>query len=210
MKNTLSNVIELTNYQNQTIDFDNLTQKGYDTVLLECGHGNTVLSEETPLAYFETHYNQAIAANFKIGYYFWVYSNIDPKIQAQEYFNLVKDKRANCKLMLDVETGSIKNTKTGIPLGYYNNMNIEEITIGIIEELKVLMSASGLSNINDKDFIVYSSRSFFKKNLTNILDKYLLWVADPTGVIPNIDTTIIYNGETLNWAGYQWIQDTPL
>ena len=209
MKNILSKVIELTNYQNQTIDFDSLTNKGYDTVLLECGGGNTVLSDETPLAYFETHYNQAITANFKIGYYFWVYSNVDPKIQAQEYFNLVKDKKANCKLMLDVELGSVENTSTGIPYGYYNNMTIEEITIGIIEELKILMSASGLSNINDKDFIVYSSRDFFEKNLANILDKYLLWVADPTGVIPNIDTTIICNGETLNWVGYQWMQNKP-
>lgn len=209
MENTLNKVIELTNFQNQTIDFESLTQAGYDTVLLECGGGNTSLSQDTPLKYFETHYNQAIAANFKIGYFFWVYSNVDPKIQAQEYFNLVKDKKADCKLMLDVETGSVKNTKTGVYYGYYNNMSIEEITIGIIEELKILMSESGLSNINDEDFIVYSSRGFFEENLANILDKYPLWVADPTGVSPNIDTNIVYNGKILNWTGYQWIQDTP-
>lgn len=121
----------------------------------------------------------------------------------------IEIKKVDCKLMLDVETGSVKNTETGVYYGYYNNMSIEEITIGIIEELKILMSESRLSNINDKDFIVYSSRGFFEENLANILDKYLLWVADPTGVIPNIDTNIVYNGKTLNWTGYQSIQDTP-
>lgn len=209
MNNSLHKGVELTNYQNENINFNILRENGYDTAILECGGGNTVFSDDTPYSYFDTHYNQAINARFKVGYYFWVYSNVDPKLQAKEFYNLIKGKQIDCKFILDVETGSVKNTQTGIPYGYYNGMSIDDITIGIIEEFKNLVLESGLSNVSNQDFVVYSSRDFLINNLKKSMGKYNLWIADPIGTIPNIDEKIVCDGIDINWVGWQWVQDIP-
>lgn len=210
MSNKLHKAVELTNYQYENIDFDSLKSMGYDTVIIEYGGGNTVLSDDSPYPYFQTHYNQAINAEFNIGFYFWVYSNVNPKLQAQEFYNLIEGKNSNCKFILDIELGSTENTSTGYQYGYYNNMSMDQIAQSIVENMKSIISQNGISNINDDDFVIYSSRAFAQNNLSKSIQKYNFWVADPIGEIPSINSTPTYNGSSFNWIGWQWKQDVSL
>lgn len=163
MSNKLHKAVELTNYQYENIDFDSLKSMGYDTVIIECGGANTVLSDDSPYPYFQTHYNQAINAEFNIGFYFWVYSNVNPKLQAQEFYNLIEGKNSNCKFILDIELGSTENTSTGYQYGYYNNMSMDQIAQSIVENMKNIISQNRISNINDDDdFVIYSSKHLLK------------------------------------------------
>lgn len=202
MSNLLHKVVELTKYQDTQVDFNYLRELGYNTVILECGSGFSKVSKDIPLPKFETHYAQAKAANFNIGFYFWFFNNVEPQKQAQEFYNFINGKETNCKFIFDVESGSILGAN-------YNGQSIDSLVQETVESMKSIFKQNGLI-LEDNDFIIYSSRSFAVNNLTESLQKYGCWIADPNGTPPTYNETISYGGYTFNWIGCQWTQNTPI
>lgn len=195
---------DISKYQGGNVDFNSLKADGFDTVIIECGFGNTVLDGNVSEQYHEINHKRALDAGLKVGFYFWVYSNANPQYQAEQFCNLLMNNKVDCKFVLDVEGGSIIDDEM------YNNMSMDEITESIIIHMKNIFKENDII-LTDNDFVIYSSRSFAGTYLPQSIRKYNYWVAAPTsgdGYMPDTDEPTDMPIE--KWVGWQWNQGATI
>ena len=186
---------DIANYAGANINFNIMKDAGFDTVLIECGQADTEMIDYSQI-YYDIDYTNAKAACLKIGTYFFVYNNVSPEIQAQQYCNLLMNKTMDCKFILDIETGSIVGET-------YGGMSIDELAQSIIENMQIIFKNNGII-LTDNDFVIYSSIDFATENLIESINIYNFWVANPidsTNYMPPNDSNPNYSG---NWVGWQW------
>lgn len=194
---SLHKAIDISNHQS-TINFEELSQQGYDTVIIECGSGYSPVSSDIPNPGLDSHYENAVAAGFNIGFYFWFYNNVSPQDQAQEFVNFISGKTSNCKFFIDLESGSMLSSTN------YNNESLDTLIQEMVESMKSICAKQGLI-LQDSDFGIYCPRSYAVQVPVS-LSKYLLWLSCPVSTIPDeTDTPPSYQGMNFsNWAGWQW------
>lgn len=194
---SLHKAIDISNHQS-TINFEELSHQGYDTVIIECGSGYSPVSSDIPNPGLDSHYENAVAAGFNIGFYFWFYNNVSPQDQAQEFVNFISGKTSNCKFFIDLESGSMLSSTN------YNNESLDTLIQEMVESMKSICAEQGLI-LQDSDFGIYCPRSYAVQVPVS-LSKYLLWLSCPVSTIPDeTDTPPSYQGMNFsNWAGWQW------
>ena len=197
---TLHKGVDISNWQ-KNVDYKLLAQKGYDTIIINCGGADQIVSQATPNSALNLNYTNARNNNFKTGFYFFVYWNASPKAQAQEFFNNIQGKISDTRFFLDIES------KTEA-YGDDSCKSIDILAQEIIQEMQQLALNQNLT-LKDDAFAIYSPSSFATIE-SNSLEKYGLWLADTNISNEPTESSIpwaIVNGKYVtfkNWIGWQW------
>lgn len=135
------------------IDFKKVKESGIEAIIIKATEG--VNFKDSNL---ETNYKGAKAQGFNLGFYHFMSEKTDPKEQANDFWNAIKDKEFNIFPVMDIET---------------NNMNrsCKEISDRCIEFLEEFKKLSGY------DCIIYTGGYFGRDNLDDRVKKYKGWIA---------------------------------
>ena len=152
-------VIDVSHWQGN-IDFNKVKQSGIEGVIIKAGGSDAGFYTD---ARFNDNYNKALYAGLHIGSYYFVGKNClsteDGKADAQRFINIIKGKKFDLPVYMDVEAQEPKQ-----------NDKVTDSIIGFCEEMEkngyfVGVYASDLSGFKDRI------------NLSRIQGKYTLWVA---------------------------------
>ena len=152
-------VIDVSHWQGN-IDFNKVKQSGIEGVIIKAGGSDAGFYTD---ARFNDNYNKALNAGLHIGSYYFVGKNClsaeDGKADAQRFINIIKGKKFDLPVYMDVEAQEPKQ-----------NDKVTDSIIGFCEEMEkngyfVGVYASDLSGFKDRI------------NLSRIQGKYTLWVA---------------------------------
>lgn len=152
-------VIDVSHWQGN-IDFNKVKQSGIEGVIIKAGGSDAGFYTD---AHFNDNYNKAVNAGLHIGTYYFVGKNClsteDGKADAQRFINIIKGKKFDLPVYMDVEAqGSGQNDRvTDSIIGFCDEMEKNGYFVGVY--------ASDISGFKDRI------------NLSRIQGKYTLWVA---------------------------------
>jgi GH25 family lysozyme M1 (1,4-beta-N-acetylmuramidase) len=140
---------------NGNIDFEAVKNDGVEVVIIKATEGVDFRDE-----CLEIYYNGAKNSGIPhIGFYHFMSEKTSPTIQAEDFYNAIKDKEYDIKPCLDVETNNIERSS-------------EEITDRCLEFV------SHFKEISEQDCIIYSGAYFAQDNLDERLgNSSWLWIA---------------------------------
>lgn len=157
------------------IDFEAVRQSGIDAVYIRTGEGSDYVD-----AYFESHYQGALAAGLKIGYYHYVtaQNEAEAREQARFFCSLIRGKAVDLYPAMDFES--------------FPGLDVEEINA---------IGAAFMETLND--CLGYSPSLYSDTNNTaNVWDSsfasYPLWVAEYGPAVPS------NTGYWATWDGFQY------
>ena len=159
---------------NKDINFDLVRKDGVEVVIIKATEGINYIDPK-----FVDYYNAA-KGKFNIGFYHFFSEKTDPKQQAVDFYNAIKDKNYQVTPVLDIETNKKERSKT-------------EVTNRCIEFLNKFKKLSGI------DCIIYTGGFFGKDYLDDRVKLYPAWIADY-----GVDKPM-YNGFT-NVVGHQFTE----
>lgn len=165
--------IDVSDFQGD-IDFSKV-KEDIDVVVIRVASGSNY--EDST---WERNYEDATNEGLYIGFYQYVTATSvdEAKIQAQYFYDLIKDKTYDLGLVMDYEPSSNLSTET-----------VNEIAKAYLEELETLSNETP---------IIYSDVSRIESLWDNSLSKYPLWVAEYDVSTPSSI------GSWSKWIGFQY------
>lgn len=94
---------------NKTIDFAKVKRDGVQVVIIKATEGINCIDKK-----LEEHYQGALKEHLNIGFYHFMSEKTDPRAQARDFYNAIKNKKYNVYPVLDIETNNMKRTKEEI------------------------------------------------------------------------------------------------
>ena len=157
------------------IDFAAVRDAGIDVVYIRAGEGSDYTD-----AYFEAHYQGALAAGLKIGFYHYVTAadTDQARRQAEFFYSLIRDKTVNCYPAMDFESFPGLDTEEINAIGAAYMERLQEL-LGYTPA--IYTDTSNIAQVWDASFSIYP-----------------LWVAQYDAGQP--DTT----GSWATWDGFQY------
>lgn len=165
--------IDISNWQTN-VNFSKVKSDGIEVIIIKATEGVNFVDKR-----FEEHYKGAKDQGLKLGFYHFMSDTTNPKQQAKDFWNAIKDKKFDIIPVLDIEKEN-------------QGRNSKAVTDRCIEFLNEFKSLSGY------DCIIYTYTYFAKSKLDNRLKKYPLWIAH-YGVNAPDD-----NGIWPDWVGFQY------
>lgn len=158
-----------------SIDFEAVQDSGIDVVYIRAAEGSSYVDP-----YFISHYNGALNAGLKIGFYHYITATNTQEAQEQAKFfaSLIKDKHMDCIPVMDFESFSS-----------LSNWEINQIALTYLQTLESLLNIEPM---------VYSDASNAANLWDNALTNYPLWVANYGVSSPSSI------GQWQSWAGFQY------
>lgn len=157
------------------IDFEAVRQSGIDAVYIRAGEGSDYVD-----AYFESHYQGALAAGLKIGYYHYVTAQNEEEAreQARFFYSLIRGKTVDLYPAMDFES--------------FPGLDVEEINA---------IGAAFMETLND--CLGYTPSLYSDTNNTasvwdSSFSSYPLWVAEYGPAVPS------NTGYWATWDGFQY------
>ena len=171
---TLLHGIDISEWQG-SINFSDVKNTGIDIIYIRAAEGGDYEDQ-----YFQSHYEGAIAAGLKVGFYHYITATSTEEAiqQAQFFYSLIKDKQMDCLPVMDFESFS-----------NLSDEEINQIATTYMETLEKLMNVTPM---------LYSDASNAGSLWDDSLTIYPLWVADYDVTTPE---TI---GDWSQWAGFQY------
>lgn len=163
--------IDVSNH-NGRIDWNKLKNSDVKVVYIKASEGTTY---QDP--YLNQHYQGAKSIGLPTGFYHYLKGTSAPESQAQNFWNLIKDKENNLMPCLDIEE---------------NGFNVMDYTLRFISKFK------DLSNL---PIVIYTGPYFANDNLDNRLASYPCWIAH-YGVSSPMATNIW----STNYVGHQYTE----
>lgn len=200
MNQILHKGVDISDWQT-SVDYEALKANGYDTVIIKCGGAYSTLNGDVQDRLLDMHYKNSRANGFKTGFYFFVYWNASPRVQAEEFLKFIRGKTSDTRFFLDIEGATERYGSD-----YCSSLDI--LAQEIIEEMKNICKEEGLI-LNDDSFGIYCPGSFAVQMPVST-QKYGLWIADPNiGHLPQYDNIprATVGGQSVefnNWIGWQW------
>jgi glucan-binding YG repeat protein/GH25 family lysozyme M1 (1,4-beta-N-acetylmuramidase) len=154
--------IDISHYDGD-IDFKKVKAAGIQFVYMKATEGTTYTDP-----FLETYYSGAKSAGLKIGFYHFLVGTSSPELQAQNFYNNIKNKQSDLKPVLDVET---------------SGFDVMDYTMRFINEFKKL---------SNMDVCIYTYSDFID-NLDNRLAKYPLWEANYYTNFSNLPSNNIWS-----------------
>ncbi|WP_297632144.1 GH25 family lysozyme [uncultured Clostridium sp.] len=142
--------IDISNYQGE-IDFKSIELQDFEVCIIESGDGITFTN-----LYLDNQYEGAKNVGLKVGFYHFFRAEDDCILQAQAFYNRIKDKEFEVCPVLDVE----------VTMGV---QNVTQSVLNFIEEFE---------KISGYECIIYTYVDFAKLYLGKELSKYNCWIAD--------------------------------
>ncbi|MBD7912374.1 GH25 family lysozyme [Clostridium cibarium] len=139
--------IDVSNH-NGNIDFDKVKNSGIELVYIKATEGTTY---QDPFR--EINYNGATSAGLQVGFYHFLVGSSSPETQAENFYNVIKNKNNYLKPCLDLETAGF---------------DVMDYALRFI---------SKFNSLTDLPIAIYSSPYFINNNLDSRLANYPLWVA---------------------------------
>ncbi|MDQ0148243.1 GH25 family lysozyme [Eubacterium multiforme] len=165
--------VDISNWQ-KNIDFSKVKKDGIEVVIIKATEGIDFVDKR-----LEEHYNGARNENISIGFYHFMSDKTDPKEQARDFWNSIKNKKFQVIPVLDIEKEN-------------GGRSAKEVTNRCIEFLNEFKNLSGY------ECIIYTYTNFAKTKLDYRLNKYKLWIAHYGVNIPG------ENGIWKEWVGFQY------
>lgn len=157
------------------IDFEAVRQSGIDAVYIRAGEGSDYVD-----SYFESHYQGALAAGLKIGYYHYVTAQNEEEAreQARFFYSLIRGKTVDLYPAMDFES--------------FPGLDVEEINA---------IGAAFMETLND--CLGYTPSLYSDTNNTasvwdSSFSSYPLWVAEYGPAVPS------NTGYWATWDGFQY------
>lgn len=152
-------IIDISHWQG-TIDFKKVKADGVQGVIIKAGGSDAGFYKDSK---FETNYTNAVNAGLYVGTYYFVgsgcLSEADGKADADRFINIIKGKKFNLPVYMDVEAPKRgqKDKVTNAIIGFCEEMEAHKYYVGVYG----------------------SDISGFKEmfNYEDIKDRYTLWVA---------------------------------
>lgn len=163
--------IDVSNH-NGNIDWNKLKSSDVKVIYIKASEGTTY---QDP--YLNQHYQGAKSIGLSTGFYHYLKGTSAPESQAQNFWNLIKDKENNLIPCLDIEE---------------NGFNVMDYTLRFISKFK------DLSNL---PIVIYTGPYFANDNLDNRLASYPCWIAH-YGVSSPMATNIW----STNYVGHQYTE----
>lgn len=138
---------------NNSIDFDKVKENGINIVIIKATEGINYVDPS-----FNNYYDSIKNSGLNFGFYHFMSERTDPKQQAQDFWNAIKDKKFNVMPCLDIEVNSFNRTK----------QQISDRCIEFLEEFK---------NLSGYDCMIYTGGYFGRDNLDDRVKKYPGWIA---------------------------------
>lgn len=152
-------VIDVSHWQGN-INFEEVKKSGYTGVIIKAGGSDAGFYTDST---FNKNYNNALKSGLHIGSYYFVgakcLSKEDGKADAKRFLNIIKGKKFDLPVYMDVEaqaSGQKKKVTDSI-IGFCEEMEKNKYYVGVY--------ASDISGFKDKI------------NYNDIKNKYTLWVA---------------------------------
>lgn len=138
---------------NNNIDFEKIKENGINIVIIKATEGINYVDPS-----FNNYYDSIKNSGLNFGFYHFMSERTDPKQQAQDFWNAIKDKKFNVIPCLDIEVNSFNRTK----------QQISDRCIEFLEEFK---------NLSGYDCMIYTGGFFGRDNLDDRVKKYPGWIA---------------------------------
>ncbi|MGL5648823.1 MAG: GH25 family lysozyme [Clostridium sp.] len=142
--------VDISNYDG-IFDFGCLNENGIEACIIESGDGVTFTNP-----YLEEQYIGIKNANIKVGFYHFFRAEDDYIIQAQAFWNRIKDKEFNIIPVVDVE----------VTMGI---SNLSEVLVKFIDYFK---------EISGYECIIYTYVNFANTYLDSQIGSYKCWIAE--------------------------------
>lgn len=168
---------------NGDVDIKKIKDAGYDFVMIRCGFGSDIKSQDD--SQFENNVRKCEKIGMPWGAYLYSYAlNVDEaKSEAEHTLRLLKGKKPTFPIAFDMEDADGYKSKNGMP----SNARLVEICKTYLSKIKSAgyypMLYAGLSWLNNK------------LNDRSLLDGYDVWAAQ-------WNSTCDYNGKTLGMWQY--------
>ena len=152
-------VIDVSHWQ-KSINFNEVKANGIDSVIIKAGGSDAGFYTDSQ---FENNYSKATYAGLHVGAYYFVGKNClsyeDGKADAERFINIIKNKKFDLPVYIDVEAQDRGNQEkvTDAIIGFCDEMEKNKYYVGVY--------ASDISGFKDRI------------NLNRIQGKYTLWVA---------------------------------
>lgn len=139
---------------NKKIDFKKVKGEGIEVVIIKATEGINYIDNM-----LEEHYKGASKEGLNIGFYHFMSEKTEPREQARDFYNSIKNKKYNVLPCLDIETNNLKRSKE----------EVSNRCIDFLDEFKKL------SNLK---CMIYTG-GYFGKDLLNdkIKKNYIAWIA---------------------------------
>ncbi|MGL5459145.1 MAG: GH25 family lysozyme [Cetobacterium sp.] len=138
---------------NNAVDFGKVKASGVQVVIIKATEGVDYVDQ-----LFNNYYNSIKDSGLNYGFYHFMSERTDPKQQAQDFWNAIKDKKFNVVPCLDIEVNSFDRTR----------QQISDRCIEFLEEFK---------NLSGYDCMIYTGGFFGRDNLDDRVKKYPGWIA---------------------------------
>lgn len=138
---------------NGTIDFTKVKDDNVEVIIIKATEGVDYIDPK-----FEEYYNQCNNMGFKLGFYHFMSEKTSPAIQAQDFYNAIKNKSFQVIPVLDIETNTYGRSCT-------------EISNRCIEFLDEFKKLSGY------DCVIYTGGYFGRDLLDSRVKRYKGWIA---------------------------------
>lgn len=137
------------------VDFDGLASEGNTFVFLKATEGVSYVDPK-----FEEYYTAAKKAGLDVGAYHFFRFNKSGKEQAQHFMRIIKDKKLNLPLVLDVE-------EWGNSLG---GKSTDELKLELVAFSKYVQKVSG------QRVMFYTNESGYNRFIRGTFDHHPLWI----------------------------------
>lgn len=165
--------IDISNWQ-ENVNFSKVKSDGIEVVIIKATEGIKFVDKR-----LDEHYKGAKDQGLKIGFYHFMSDTTNPKDQAKDFWNVIKDKKFDVIPVLDIEKEN-------------QGRNAKGVTDRCIEFLNEFKTLSGY------ECIIYTYTYFAKSKLDNRLKNYPLWIAHYDVNTPGD------NGIWSDWVGFQY------
>lgn len=147
---------------NGIVDFNAIKKAGNSFVILRAGYGTSTKDKK-----FEEYYKQSKEAGLKVGAYWYSYAlnKEQAKQEAKKFLEVVKGKKFEYPLFLDMEDADGYKKKNGMP----SNSTLVDIC----------NTFCAIVEANNYYVGIYASESWFKNKIKGVADgRYDIWLAN--------------------------------
>lgn len=138
---------------NGNINWNSVKNDGVEVVIIKATEGVDFVD-----SYVNTHYTGAKSVGLNIGFYHFMSEKTDPRRQAEDFYNCIKDKSYNVLPCLDIEVNNY-------------GRSAREITDRCLEFINRFKELSG------QDCMIYTGGYFGRDNLDSRIKGYKGWIA---------------------------------
>ena len=135
------------------INFNRVRESGVEIIIIKAPE---VIDYIDPL--LDSYYNDARSLGFKIGFYHFMSEKTDPKRQAEDFWNAIKDKSFECIPVLDIEVNNYGRSAS-------------EVSDRCVDFLNRFKELSGYN------CIIYTGGYFGRDTLDSRIKAYKGWIA---------------------------------